>query len=220
MVKMILVNFKTYKSASGEYADALARICEKVISNSGLAIIPVVQAIDLYRVRQATSCKIFVQHIDPIAYGACSGQINPHAVREAGASGTLLNHAERQINLDEITASIREAKDSGLASVVCVSDLDQIDTIVPYQPEYIAIELPELIGGNVSISIAKPDLIRNTVDRAGKIPVLCGAGIKSAIDVQKAFEYGARGILISSGVTKAESPENCLRSLISGFPHG
>ena len=49
---MIIVNFKTYRSATGEQAVELAQICEKVSKESGIPIIVVVQNIDLFHVSQ------------------------------------------------------------------------------------------------------------------------------------------------------------------------
>ena len=49
------------------------------------------------------------------------------------------------------------------------------------------------------------------------IPVLCGAGVKTRADVEKAMELGAAGILLASGVVKAEDPGAVLTELVRGL---
>ena len=45
--------------------------------------------------------------------------------------------------------------------------------------------------------------------------VLTGAGIKNGADVEMAIKLGTVGVLLASGVTKAENPEAVLRDLCS-----
>jgi triosephosphate isomerase len=45
--------------------------------------------------------------------------------------------------------------------------------------------------------------------------VLCGAGIKSGLDVSKAIELGVSGVLLASGVTKSSNPKEALEDLVS-----
>ena len=44
---------------------------------------------------------------------------------------------------------------------------------------------------------------------------LCGAGVKNGADVAKALELGTEGVLLASGVTKADDPIAVLRDLVS-----
>ncbi|MBS3128404.1 triosephosphate isomerase [Candidatus Woesearchaeota archaeon] len=214
---MILVNFKTTKEGTGENAVKLAKICEKIQKETKIEIVPVVQAADCYRVSKAVHTKIFVQHIDPVEYGANTGNILPEAVKQNGAVGTLINHAEKQIDLNVIKKTIERAKELNLITVVCIAKPSLAKKVAQMSPDYLAIEPPELIGGNISVATAKPELIVQCVENADGTPVLCGAGIKTIEDVKKALEYGARGILIASGITKADNPEAKLRELAKGF---
>ena len=47
------------------------------------------------------------------------------------------------------------------------------------------------------------------------VRVLCGAGVKNGDDVARAIELGTEGVLLASGVTKANNPLSVLRNLIS-----
>jgi len=47
--------------------------------------------------------------------------------------------------------------------------------------------------------------------------VVIGAGIKTGEDVKKAVKLGVKGVLVSSGVVKAEDPEKKLTELAKAF---
>ena len=225
MVPLVVVNFKTYREATGENAVRLARMCEAAARKAkGKAKVAVaVQATDLFRVCAAVDTKVvavFAQHIDANGQGKSTGFVTAEAVREAGASGTLLNHAEHKIT--DIAKRIATAKAAKLATLACaatVAEAAAIAKLLP-QPDYIAVEPPELIGGKVSVSEAKPELIAAAVkavkEANNRIIVLCGAGVNSREDVKKALELGTEGILVASSVVLAKNPESALLELIEG----
>src|SRR3989344_1802069 len=103
---VIIVNFKTYPQATGDNAARLAKACEKVAKASGVNIIAAVQASDIYRVASSAKIPVFAQHVDNIDYGKNTGFILPEAVKDAGASGTLLNHAEHKLDYKVLKATI------------------------------------------------------------------------------------------------------------------
>jgi triosephosphate isomerase len=47
-----------------------------------------------------------------------------------------------------------------------------------------------------------------------KVDPLCGAGVNSREDVEKAGELGCKGVLVSSAVMKAEDPREVLEGMI------
>lgn len=218
----IIVNFKTYKEATGENAVKLAKACEaaarKLKAKAKIAV--AVQATDISRVASAVDAKlvsVFAQHIDSNGQGKSTGFVTAEAVKVAGASGTLLNHAEHKIT--DIPKRISIAKAAGLMTVVCAANLAEakmIASLTPF-PDYIAVEPPELIGGSVSVSKAKPELIAAAVETIkeanNKITILCGAGVNSSEDVKKALELGTEGILVATAVVLAKEPEEALIGL-------
>ena len=126
MIPLMIVNFKTYKEATGENAVKLAKACEAAAAKAkGRAkIVVAVQAADIFRVTSAIDTKlveVFAQHIDANGQGKSTGFVTAEAVREAGASGTLLNHAEHKIT--DIAKRIAIAKAAGLTTVVCAANL-------------------------------------------------------------------------------------------------
>ena len=57
-------------SGTGQNAVAMAKICEEVTKESGVKIIPAVQALDIENVYNSVKIPVFVQHVDAIDYGA------------------------------------------------------------------------------------------------------------------------------------------------------
>lgn len=213
----IIVNFKTYESATGNKALELAKIHEKVASETGLSFGVCVQASDVYRIAHEVSIPVFAQHIDPVTYGSATGHILPESMKAAGAFGTLLNHSERQIDEETLKKSIERAKEVGLFTVVCANTPEMGHKIAGFNPDLIAVEPPELIGGDISVSNAQPEVIIKAVDLIGKGKVLVGAGVKTGEDTKKAIELGASGVLLASGVTKAQDPYAVLMDLAKGL---
>ena len=217
---LVIVNFKTYPECTGKKALELAKVCGKVASETKAEILIAVQAADIRMIANEVNIKVLAQHIDPYEQGTRTGWISPESVKEAGAVGTLLNHSERAIDAARIISSIKKCRELGLTTIVCADVPDRAEAIAYDNPDFIAIEPPELIAGNVSVSKAKPEVITESVKKVEsirKIPVLCGAGVKDKEDVKKALKLGASGILVASGIVKAKNPEEALRDLVEGL---
>lgn len=213
----IIVNFKAYKSAIGDNALSLALEHDRIARETGLSFAICVQSTDVYRIAREVSIPVFAQHIDPVKYGSHTGHILPEAMIQAGAFGTLLNHAERNVEYDVLESSIMRAKEVGLFTCVCANTPEAGEKIASFNPDLVAVEPPELIGGDVSVSQSKPTLITDAVNRIGEGKVLVGAGVKNGSDVAKARELGAAGVLLASGVTKATDPYKILTDLAKGL---
>jgi triosephosphate isomerase len=214
---MIITNFKTYESATGEAALSLAKVHQDVARETGADIQVAVQPIDLAKISQELDIPVLAQHIDPVVFGSHTGHILPESVQMAGAEGTILNHSERRLERDVLKASIYRAKELGLKTIVCAQDPEEGASFLEFDPDYIAVEPPELIGGDISVSTAQPEIIENAAKLIGSGKLLVGAGVKNGADVRLAIELGAKGVLLASGVTKAADPKAVLLDLASGL---
>ncbi|MFA5352402.1 MAG: triose-phosphate isomerase [Candidatus Gracilibacteria bacterium] len=213
---MIIVNFKTYQNAVGPAAVELAKIHEAVAKETGVDIAIAVDALDLAKVAEVVSIPVFAQHVDAADFGSFTGGIVPEVVKALGAVGTLLNHSEKRLG-EKLPACIAAAKRAGLAIILCAETAEEAEKFVEYSPEYIAVEPPELIGGDISVTSANPAIIEESVKRCGDCQLLVGAGVKNGKDVATAMKLGAKGVLLASGVTKAANPAEVLRDLASGL---
>lgn len=216
---MLITNFKATETAVGENAVSLAKIHEKVAEETGANIIVAVQTADIYRVAQSVQIPVFAQRAEPVKYGSHTGWTLPESLIQAGAKGVILHHSERRFdNLENLGATIERCKEIGLYVVCCAENADEgAEIMQKYSPDLIAVEPPELIGGDISVSTAKPELIEESVQKIGENKVLVGAGVKNAQDVKIASKFGAVGILVASGVTKSNNPEAAILDLISGL---
>jgi triosephosphate isomerase len=217
---ILIVNFKTYKEGIGLNAEKLARICEKVHLQTQKSIAISVTPADVNRIANLVSIPVLSQHMDPDEPGSHTGSVIAEDLVDNGAVGTLLNHSEDQYRIDVLEKAIDRARDCKLISVVCANNIEIAEAVATFHPDFIAVEPPELIGGDISVSTAKPEVIKGTVDavhKIGDIPVLCGAGVKTKEDVKKSLELGAQGILLSSGVVKSSNPEKVLFEMVSVF---
>ena len=214
---VLVINFKTYFESTAKNAEKIARIADRVSKLTGKKIILVVQETDIYRLNKLVNIPIFSEHLDPIDYGAHTGKVLAKSLKFNGASGVLLNHSEDRFDLHEIDLSIALAKRHKLDTIICANDADQAAAASLFKPKYIAVEPPELIGGNISVSSAEPEIITDTIAKVNsvkKVPILCGAGIKTGKDVKKAIKLGASGVLVSSGVIKAKNIRNKIKELV------
>lgn len=219
--RVIVVNFKTYLESSGAKAVALARACESVSDETGVAIVVAPPMPDLASVVNATTIPVFSQHVDDVKPGSNTGHVSLENILASGAKGTLLNHSERRLRISEISALVAKARRNGLSTVVCTNDLAVTRACAALEPDFVAIEPPELIGGDISVTTANPDIVGESVRVARKAfpgaKVLCGAGVKTGEDAAKAIELGTSGVLLASGVVKASDPRRVLLDLAVGI---
>lgn len=214
MNPIILINFKSYAESTGKNALKLAKICDSVAKKRKANIMVAVQNADINEISKAVKIPVFAQHVD-IEFGAHTGSANIKSAREAGALGTLINHAEKKLTVDVVAKTIEECKRMKMISCVCAANEQEMLEALKSSPDYIAYEIPELIGGNVSITSANPDSVKDFVKKVGKTSKpLCGAGVKTCNDLKKAVELGTNGVLLASGITKAEDPKKALEDLL------
>jgi triosephosphate isomerase len=214
---MIFVNFKTYEQGTGELAVELAKVCQSVSNKTSIKIIPIVQAVDLFRLSRL-GLTVWAQHLDDIDFGPNTGSILPQAVTAAGAKGTLINHSENKLPEEMVKEIVKKCQALKLKTLVCADNLEEAKMILEAKPDFLAYEPPEFIGSTTdSVSSAKPDVIKNFVREIKKIPVLVGAGIHSQKDVRVALKLGAQGFLVSSDVVLSRNPQKELLDLAGGF---
>ncbi len=213
-----IINFKTYKEATGARALKLAQVCEKVSKKTKVKIIVAVQATDI-SVAKKIKIPVLAQHVDYFEQGRHTGKILPEVIKEAGAVGTLVNHSENKLPLKTIKKIIKRCKVLNLLTIVCASSVQQARQIAKLKPYAMAYEVPELIATGKSITKIKPDSVKAfaSLFKKTRIIPLCGAGISSHEDVKLALKLGCKGVLVSSASVKAKNQEKVLREFILGI---
>jgi triosephosphate isomerase len=161
---------------------------------------------------------VFAQHMDAVKAGCGIGAVLPEALKDAGARGVLLNHAERPLSLSALHRTIVRADETGLATMVCGGDLAECMAAACLSPNIILAEAPELIGTGRGASgdvraIGKINQGVSSINTA--IKVLHGAGIRDEKDVYEVISAGADATGSTSGILNAIEPfvmvENMIR---------
>ncbi len=216
---IVILNYKTYLESGGENALELARALKSASEESGITMVAAPQAADIYRIQDQISLPIFAQHIDPITPGGHTGSNLIETLIEAGISGSLINHSENRMKLADIDEVIQLCKQNDIESCVCTNNIATSKAIATFSPDAVAVEPPELIGTGIPVSQAQPEVVEDSVKGVKsinkKIKVLCGAGISTGDDMKAAMDLGADGVLLASGIVKAENPKEALLDLVS-----
>ncbi len=220
---LLILNLKAYPESVGPGALRLGKLLQRLGERRGVPTALAASAPDLGTLARLLTIPVLAQHADDAPPGPRTGWMVPSALGAAGVRGSLLGHSEHPLSDRELPGVVRRLKASGLASVICAGeDRQAILRARQCHPDYLAVEPPELIGGHVSVSAARPEIISRAVRgirRASrKTRVLCGAGIHNGEDVRRALELGAEGVLLASAVTLSPTPERVLRELLAGFP--
>lgn len=218
---MIFVNYKTFAESSGERAITLTKILEEVARATQIKIIPAVQVIDAEKVIASSQLEIWIQHVDPVSYGAYTGWVLPQEAAKSGVRGVFLNHSEHKFpNWNSLSLAVEKCKEAGLKTLIFSADINELKQILTLRPDYIAYEPPELVGSTTtSVSSAKPEIVKEAYEyaKASGIPLIVGAGIHSREDVRRSLELGAVGVAVATDVVKAQDPKAQLLDLTEGF---
>jgi triosephosphate isomerase len=213
---MILINYKAYRKATGNNTGALTEKIESAAEKTEKEIAVAPQTADLNRVN-SEELQLFSQHTDPVDTGSHTGSNQIKAVKDTGATGTLINHSEKRQDPEKIRKTVEICDENDITTVVCAQTPKECEKYADFSPDYIAFEPPELIGGDVSVSKSEPELIEKAVEKSGEVSTLTGAGIKTREDVEKSIELGCEGVLVASGVIKSKDVEKEIIELCDGL---
>jgi len=197
---------------------ALAQTADRLAGEYGVDIIFTVMEADIYPLAQSCGgVRVFAQHMDAITPGRGIGMALPEALRAAGAQGSLLNHAERRLDLHAIEHGILRAREAGLMTLVCADSPAQAMAIAHFGPDLILAESPALIGGgkrSEDDALAVTQTNRAVASINPAVQVMHSAGISNARDVFDIIAAGADGTGSTSAIVKAPDPHQMLESMI------
>jgi triosephosphate isomerase len=217
----IVVNFKAYDVLNSRGDMTFARACMEVAVETGVSIAIAPQTAALASIAEAVDIPVFAQHVDAVEPGSRTGRVTAESVKALGVLGTLLNHSERKIPREDARFVVERCQRLSMETIACADDLEEAKAMAALSPTFVAIEPPELIGGAVSVTTADPEIVERAVGVVRSVDpgvkTLCGAGVKTRDDVAKALELGTHGVLLASGVIKAEDPRAALLDLASGL---
>ena len=202
---MFIINCKNYDNIDEKNIIKLSKIIKK-ISLKHKTQIGIAPPHHLLTIPHKYKIPVFAQHVDNIDKNNSTGFLIPKSIKISKINGSLINHSEHRISKNDIIGLIQKIKKLNMISILCVERIDELQSYLKYNPTYIAIEPKNLIGTGRSITTEKPEIIiqASKILQNYKTKLLCGAGISSGIDVKKAMELGAYGILVSSSIIKSK----------------
>ena len=202
----------------GEASLKLALEADRIAQKYDVNIIYTPQYVDIPVIaREVKYINIFAQHMDPVVVGRGIGSVLPESLKAAGATGTLLNHAEKKMTLSGILKAIKRADEVGLATIVCADNLTEALSIAQMHPNIILAE-PESQVGKQQNDISSRNYIKEINEKVKAIDpdihILHSAGIYSGKDVYDIISIGAEATGCTSGVIKADDPVKVLEEMI------
>lgn len=220
-MRTFIINYKAYEEAFTEGIE-IAKYSKQIENKLGVNIIVAPPFTMLKDVKGLADT--IAQGVDEVDPGAFTAHVTWFELKNAGIKGTLLNHSEKryaaskngEIDYGRLKKAVEKCKSAGLKTYVCVQNPEEARHVLEMQPTAIAYEPPELIGGDVSVSSSKPEIVKEFCDivKSGSASLpLIGAGIKTPEDVKKSVELGAEGILVASGVMKSKDFESEIEGL-------
>lgn len=210
---MFIINCKNYEEIAGDKIIKLVKIAEKISKKCKvkIAIAPPHQSLSKLTIFKIP---ILSQHVDNTKTGSTTGFIIPELLKKSGVRGALINHSEHRISSEDISQLVSRLHNLRMLSIVCVKNISEASKYAKLNPDYIAIEPPELIGSGKAVSKERPELITKAVtvvkNAKNSTKLLCGAGIVSGEDVKRSIELGSNGILVASGIVKAKNWEKTI----------
>jgi triosephosphate isomerase (TIM) len=217
---MLIINLKTYHESMGQDGLELIKQLDLAAQDSPVDVLLAVNALDIESAAKIVShVKIIAQHADPVGYGAHTGQLGPEELKNRGAVGTLLNHSEHRIP-DELLGDAIDLAQAHFPdyTIVCTPSFEHACKIDHHwDPHLIAYEPPELIGGDISVTSSKPEIIKKVVGISIDRQILVGAGVKTVEDIKASLDMGAIGVLVASGVVKNTDPAKVVKEFLSAW---
>jgi triosephosphate isomerase (TIM) len=214
----LIINFKNYEEVSADRAIKLAEAAREVAEKLEVEVVVAPPQPALALIAKKIQIPVICQHVDNEKMGPSTGFVVPEIAKSYGAIGSLINHSEHRIEMSSIASLVERMRKLGMVSIVCAQEPNEVVEISILQPDFIAIEPPELIGSGRAVSKENPAVITKSILGAGsRSSIICGAGITDKDDVAKAMELGSQGILVASGIVKATSWEKKIAELASGM---
>lgn len=217
---IVAINFKAYPTAYGQRGLDIARWADSVYREYGgnVRVIVAPPATELKAIVESVEIDVFAQHVDPVNLGARTGYIPLEIVKECGVRGSIINHSEHRLRVNEVAFLTKKARALGLTTLVCADTPEVGAALSILKPDMVAVEPPELIGTGIAVSKARPEVVTNSVKMIRlvnrDVVILTGAGISSGKDVEAAIKLGTSGVLVASAVMKAKDPKSVLKDMV------
>jgi triosephosphate isomerase len=211
------VNPKSY--LYGNELIELAKYLDKLSIEYDLDITLTAPYTDIAEVKKSTkNLIIYAQGMDGIYPGRGMGAVLPESIKNAGADGVMLNHAERPMTINQLVKAVKRAKELDLYTIVCADSVEEAKMIAILEPDEIVCEQTALIGTGI---MADDNYMNATLNAIKEISpntrVLQGAGIKNGEDCYRLIKMGYVSAGGTSCVVCADDPFAAAKDMVEGI---
>lgn len=192
----------------GERLVEIAKGFDRLSEKYGIDVILDIPDTEIRSVASAVKrVHVYSQHMDSLTVGRGMGRTLPEALKDAGAVGCMLNHAEHKLTLDELAAAIKRADEVGLATIVCADSIDEVKAVAKLAPNILVAEPTELIGtGRPADREYVDEVIKVIKEINPDILPFPSAGISCGNDCYNIIKAGSSASGCSSAIAKAADP--------------
>ncbi len=201
----------------GERLVEIAKGFDRLSEKYGIDVILDIPDTEIRSVAAAVSrVHVYSQHMDSLTVGRGMGRTLPEALKDAGAVGCMLNHAEHKLTLREIEDAIKRADEVGLATIVCADSIEEVKAVARLAPNILVAEPTELIGtGRPADREYVDEVIKVIRDINPDILPFPSAGISRGEDCYNIIKAGSSASGCSSAIAKAADPLALAEEMIS-----
>jgi len=158
---------------------------------------------------------VFAPYMDTLRPGRGMADVLPEAIKDAGATGVLLNHCERPMSLPQIKATIDRANELGLITFACADSIAETKAIAQFQPDIINPEPSELIGTDQASDMGYVvETLKVVKDLYPNILVEQAAGITTGEQIYDFIMAGNDAAGSASGILKSPDPFKLLDEMM------
>jgi triosephosphate isomerase (TIM) len=158
---------------------------------------------------------VFAPYMDTLRPGRGMADVLPEAIKDAGATGVLLNHCERPMSLPQIKATIDRADELGLITFACADSIPETKAIAQLQPDIINPEPSELIGTDQASDMGYViETLKVVKAMFPDILVEQAAGITTGRQIYDFIMAGNDAAGSASGILNAPDPYKLLDEMV------
>ena len=150
-IPVLVLNLKNYQEIFAKNALKIALEAQKISQKYSIDIIICPPNPLLYYLSNELDIPVFAQHVDYAKIGSSTGAIVPELLNSIGITGSLINHSEKRIPLNQIDDEMRRRAKTinfgiiygisqyGLAKQISVSNQEAADFLKSYFEDHILI---------------------------------------------------------------------------------
>ncbi|ELY52522.1 triose-phosphate isomerase [Natronolimnohabitans innermongolicus] len=216
-----LVNYKTATETVGEDGVAFTRTIDRVARETETRFAVAPQPTDIRLVASTTDLPIVAQFATR-REDAALGTPTLEAVAAAGADAVFVNHPQNEATFADVPRLLERCSELGLESIVCVNSREQTRAALTYDPDCLLFERPADIASEAGLIRTHPERIASFVETveaaAPATRTFVGGGVRTADDVERAFDCGVDATGAASAALEADDREAWLRSIANAVP--